>query len=122
MKNKQFIQIFFSDFDKKLSHLSPNALAGYLHIRRRFNGRNNGLISFSCREMADCISKKKSTAKYVFDELIDNELIEVSRGSSFDLKTKTARLWKIRNLKLKKKSVHSNKHSVQRNKHYIQKD
>tara|TARA_X000000950_G_scaffold49055_1_gene57321 strand:- start:740 stop:1108 length:369 start_codon:yes stop_codon:yes gene_type:complete len=122
MKNNQFIQIFYNFFDKKLSHLSPNAIAGYLHIRRRFNGRNNGSISFSCREMADCIGKKKSTAKYVFDELIDNELIEVSRGSSFDLKTKTARLWKIPNLKLKKKSVHSNKHSVQMNKHHVQKN
>ena len=108
MKNNQFIQIFYSFFDRKLSHLSSNAIAGYLHIRRRFNGRNNGLISFSCREMADCIGIKKSTAKYVFDELIDNGLIEVSRGSSFDLKTKTARLWKIPTLKKKSRFIPKN--------------
>ena len=32
--------------------------------------------------MADCIGKKKSTAKYVFDELLDRGLIEYCQDST----------------------------------------
>ena len=102
MKNKQFIRIFYNFFDKKLAPLSPNAITGYLHLRRRHNGKNNGLISFSCRELADCLGKSKSTAKNIFDELLDKGLINIAKDSDFNLKYKIARLWTINDLKNKK--------------------
>ena len=102
MKNKQFIRIFYNFFDKKLAPLSPNALTGYLHLRRRYNGKNNGLISFSCRELADCLGKSKSTAKNIFDELLDKGLINIAKDSDFNVKYKIARLWTINDLKNKK--------------------
>ena len=115
MKNKQFIRIFYNFFDKKLAPLSPNAIAGYLHLRRRYNGKNNGLISFSCRELADCLGKSKSTAKNIFDELIQNGLINKARDSHFNVKYQLARLWTINGLKNKKSVQHINQ-SVQHNK------
>ena len=115
MKNKQFIQIFYPFFDKKLAPLSPNAIAGYLHLRRCFNGRNNGAIRFSCRELADCLGKSKSTAKNIFDELIKNGLINKARDSHFNVKYQLARLWTINGLKNKKSVQHINQ-SVQHNK------
>ena len=115
MKNKQFIQLYYFFFDKKLAPLSPNAIAGYLHLRRRYNGKNNGLISFSCRELADCLGKSKSTAKNIFDELIQNGLINKARDSHFNVKYQLARLWTINGLKNKKSVQHINQ-SVQHNK------
>ena len=102
MKSKQFMRIFYNFFDEKLAPLSPNALAGYLHLRRRYNGKNNGLISFSCRELADCLGKSKSTAKNIFDELLDKGLINIAKDSDFNVKYKIARLWTINDLKNKK--------------------
>ena len=115
MKNKQFIQLYYFFFDKKLAPLSPNAIAGYLHLRRRYNGKNNGSISFSCRELADCLGKSKSTAKNIFDELIKNGLINKARDSHFNVKYQLARLWTINGLKNKKSVQHINQ-SVQHNK------
>ena len=111
MKSKQFMRIFYNFFDEKLAPLSPNALAGYLHIRKRYNGANNGAISFSCRELADCLGKSKSTAKNIFDELLQSNLISISKNSSFNVKIKYARLWIINDLK-KQKSVPHFKRSV----------
>ena len=96
------MRIFYNFFDEKLAPLSPNALAGYLHLRRRYNGKNNGLISFSCRELADCLGKSKSTAKNIFDELLDKGLINIAKDSDFNVKYKIARLWTINDLKNKK--------------------
>ena len=120
MKNKQFIQLYYFFFDKKLAPLSPNAIAWYLHLRRRYNGKNNGLISFSCRELADCLGKSKATAKNIFDELIKNQLIYVERDSHFNVKYKLARLWTLTGLK-NKKSVQYFNHSVEYQKLNIQK-
>ena len=107
MKNKQFMQIFYQFFDEKLAPLSPNAISGYLHLRRRFSGKNNGAIPFSCRELADCLGKSKSTAKNIFDELLDRGLINIAKDSDFNVKYKIARLWTINDLK-NKKSVQNN--------------
>jgi len=113
-KNSQFIQIYYKFFDKKLSHLSPNAITGYLHLRRRFNGINNGAIPFSCRELAECLGKIKSTAKNIFDELLDEGLINIAQDSDFNVKYKVARVWTIQNLKNRKPVQYTNQ-SVQQN-------
>lgn len=113
-KNSQFIRIFYHFFDKKLAPLSPNAITGYLHLRRRFNGINNGAIPFSCRELAECLGKSKSTAKNIFDELLDEKLINIAQDSDFNVKYKVARVWTIQNLKNRKPVQYTNQ-SVQQN-------
>ena len=123
MSNSQFIQIFYNFFDKKLSHLSANAIAGYLHIRRRYNGKNNGNISFSCRELGKCLGKSKSTAKNIFDELVKNNLISISKNSVFDpdyMLERISRKWIINDLK-KQKIVQHTAHLVQTRKPKSQK-
>ena len=120
MKRNQFMRIFYNFFDKKLASLSSNAITGYLHLRRRFNGKNNGSISFSCRELADCLGKSKSTAKNIFDELIKNGLINIAEDSHFHVKLQKARLWTINGLK-NKKSVQHNGQSVQQDNQVLRK-
>ena len=123
MSNSQFIQIFYDLFDKKLRHLSPNAIAGYLHIRKRYNGKNNGDISFSCRELGKCLGKSKSTAKNIFDELVENNLISISKDSVFDpdyMLERLSRKWVINDLK-KQKIVQHTKQLVQKDKPKSQK-
>ena len=114
-KNSQFIQIFYKFFDKKLAPLSPNAITGYLHLRRRFNGINNGAIPFSCRELAECLGKSKSTAKNIFDELLDKGLINIAQDSDFNVKYKVARVWTIQNIKNIKPVQNTNQSEQQNN-------
>jgi len=74
--------------------LSPNAKALLIAVWQRYDGRNNGGISFSVRE-AEAIGLHKNTASRTFDELAARGFLAVARNSGFTLKTREARLWRI---------------------------
>ena len=112
-KYRPFMQIYNDFFEQKLVDLSPNATKAYLAILSRYNGKNNGNISFSCREMQHYLGKGKSTAKNAFDELLDHDIIRVAKNSTFDYKYQLARTWFMTAIKSKKKSVHNIAQSVQ---------
>lgn len=77
------------------AHLSPNAKALMVQVWKRYNGYNNGEISYSVREAMDEIHMSKNTAARAFLECIEKGFLKVRRASSFTLKTKEARLWEI---------------------------
>lgn len=112
-KYRPFMQIYNDFFEQKLVDLSPNATKAYLAILSRYNGKNNGKISFSCREMQYYLGKGKSTAKNAFDELLDHGIIRIAKNSTFDYKYQLARTWFITAIKAKKKSVHNIAQDVQ---------
>lgn len=74
--------------------LSPPAKALYVEVCKRYNGVNNGTISYSVRE-AEAIGLSRSAAGRAFDELQERGFLRVARESSFTLKTKEARLWRL---------------------------
>jgi hypothetical protein len=77
-------------------HLTPNARTVYLELKRRYNGRNNGLISYSAREAGDALSgKHHSTGARALLELQEHGFIVVTEDSNFDRKLKLAREYRL---------------------------
>ena len=66
--------------------LNGNARALYIHIAARYNGKNNGRISFSAREAAQALNASKATAARTIKTLIDRGFITVAKRSGFNLK------------------------------------
>jgi hypothetical protein len=68
----------------------------YLQVVRRYNGSNNGRISFSVREAAAVLNVSRGHAKYLFDMLQDRRFIVCTKRGAFSLKTtKDASLWRL---------------------------
>jgi hypothetical protein len=76
-------------------HLSANARCVWLELALRYNGQNNGEIPLSCREVADDLGISKNTAGKAFAQLVEVGLIRMTADSSFNLKTKKARRWRL---------------------------
>lgn len=74
--------------------LSPNAVKVLIAVWQRYNGINNGEISYSCRE-AEVIGLHRNTACRALEELVDSGFLKVARDSAFTVKSNTARLWTI---------------------------
>jgi len=75
--------------------LSANARTLYVEIASRYNGQNNGQISYSVREACVAILISTATASRSFNELIDRGFLIVAQNSSFNLKTRLAREWTL---------------------------
>jgi hypothetical protein len=73
--------------------LSPESQALWLHVRRRYNGNNNGDIPLSCREAAQLLNVSKNTAAKSFQQLENSGFIRLGQHSDFRLKTKRSRRW-----------------------------
>jgi hypothetical protein len=74
--------------------MPPDAKALYIEVCQRYDGGNNGEISYSVRE-AEQIGLSRSGAGRAFDALIERGFLKVRRASAFTLKTKEARTWQI---------------------------
>ena len=70
-------------------------LAAALEVCQRYNGTNNGQISFSVREAAEVLSLTKNVPSKLFLELQDKGFLVKTMASSFSLKTKTATEWRL---------------------------
>lgn len=75
--------------------LSADAVRVWLEMHIGFNGSNNGSISFSVRQAAECLHSGMSRAKKAIDELIAAQFIICTRDSSFNMKTRRAREWML---------------------------
>jgi hypothetical protein len=67
----------------------------WLELLLRFNGRNNGDIALSCREVAELMNVSKNTAARAFRELLDRGLVRIGQDSSFTVKTRLSRRWRL---------------------------
>lgn len=79
-------------------HVSANARCVWLELVLRYNAQNNGEIPLSCREVAYDLGISKNTAGKAFGELVEVGLIRMTADSSFNLKTKKARRWRLTHL------------------------
>ena len=75
--------------------LSLGARCLYIEVRRRFNGINNGQISFSVREAAEKLHVAKDTAAKWFHELENKGFLKARQRGSFDYKKRHATEWVI---------------------------
>ncbi len=63
--------------------LSPEAVAIYIEIKRRYNGKNNGDIPLGYREAATIAHCGKGTSGKKLSELIDNGFIKAAHKGRF---------------------------------------
>ena len=67
----------------------------FMEIVRRFNGYNNGKISLSDREAAEKVNISKGTANKKIHHLVKVGLIDITKNSGFNMKSRTAREYEI---------------------------
>jgi hypothetical protein len=75
--------------------LTGNAVKLLLYIRQRFNGANNGQISYSVREAAELLRCSKDTAGRAFQELVEHRLLAPTSKGAFHVKVRHATTWRI---------------------------
>lgn len=76
--------------------LTPNAKAVYIELKRRYNGKNNGLLSYSSRDAGDALGgKHHATGARALIELQEHGFIAVTEDSNFNRKTKEAREYRL---------------------------
>ena len=63
--------------------LKPNSQAVYIELRRRFNGSNNGKISFSLDEGARILRASKTTIQKALVELEEHGFIKLVKKGRF---------------------------------------
>jgi len=74
--------------------LPANARALYIELARRYNGSNNGRISYSVREAEQALRVSLSTASHLLRILQDRRFIVCTKRGAFSLKTtKDASEW-----------------------------
>ena len=76
-------------------YLSGGALKLLIMVRKRFNGINNGHISFSVREGRDLLGYSMNTVARYFDELVDKGFLRIKEKGSFTYKKRHATTWII---------------------------
>jgi hypothetical protein len=75
--------------------LSANARSLYIEVKRRYNGRNNGMIAFSARDAGDTLNASHHTGARVLQELQDHGFLAVTEQSDFKRKVKVAREYRL---------------------------
>jgi hypothetical protein len=74
--------------------LEPDAVKVLLAVWMRYNGMNNGEITFSIRE-AEPFGLKKDRAARAFKQLQALGFLEMTRDSGFNVKTRASRVWRL---------------------------
>ncbi|MFS8115194.1 GntR family transcriptional regulator [Rhizobium jaguaris] len=67
----------------------------YLALARRFDGKNNGFISFSVREGAEAFRVSKNTISRALRRLAELGFIEVTQEGSFNCKVRHATEYRL---------------------------
>jgi len=75
--------------------LSSNARSALLQVTGRYNGMNNGYLNAAVRDLGDEMGVSKSTASRAINELVDGGFLEVTEWSTFDLKTRLAKSYRL---------------------------
>ena len=95
-KNKRFVLFDYDQIETEaFRYLSGGALKLLIMVRKRFNGINNGEISFSVREGRDLLGYSMNTVARYFDELVDKGFLRIKEKGSFSYKKRHATTWII---------------------------
>ena len=95
-KHKRFVLFDYEQIESQaFRYLSGGALKLLIMVRKRFNGINNGHISFSVREGRDLLGYSMNTVARYFDELVDKGFLRIKEKGSFSYKKRHATTWII---------------------------
>jgi hypothetical protein len=76
--------------------LPGDALKIYVDVAKRYNGVNNGEISYGVREAAE-IGISKTVAARMLEILAGRGFLVVTRNSDFRVKSRATRVWRLTN-------------------------
>ena len=95
-KNKRFVLFDYDQIESQAFRcLTGGALKLLIMVRKRFNGFDNGHISFSVREGRDLLGYSMNTVARYFDELVDKGFLRIKEKGSFSYKKRHATTWII---------------------------
>jgi Fic family protein len=95
-KHKRFVLFDYEQIESQAFRcLTGGALKLLIMVRKRFNGFDNGHISFSVREGRDLLGCSVNTISRYFDELVDKGFLKVKEKGSFSYKKRHATTWII---------------------------
>ena len=95
-KHKRFVLFDYEQIESQaFRYLTGGALKLLIMVRKRFNGINNGHISFSIREGFGLLGYAPNTIKRYFDELVDKGFLKIKEKGSFSYKKRHASTWII---------------------------
>jgi Fic family protein len=95
-KHKRFILFDYEQIESQaFRYLTGGALKLLIMVRKRFNGFNNGEISFSVREGRKLLGYSLNTVARYFDELVDKGFLRIKEKGSFTYKKRHATTWII---------------------------
>ena len=75
--------------------LSSNARSALIQVTARYHGSNNGYLNASVRDIGAEMNVSKSTASRALTELIERGFLEVTEWSTFNLKTRLAKSYRL---------------------------
>ena len=95
-KYTRFVLFDYEQIESQaFKYLTGGALKLLIMVRKRFNGINNGKISFSVREGRDLLGYSMNTVARYFDELVDKGFLRIKEKGSFSYKKRHATTWII---------------------------
>ena len=95
-KYKRFVLFDYEQIESQaFKYLTGGALKLLIMVRKRFNGVNNGKISFSVREGRDLLGYSMNTVARYFEELVDKGFLRIREKGSFSYKKRHATTWII---------------------------
>ena len=94
--SSQFVIVLFAMLrHPNFRRLSADAVRVWLEMHRGYHGINNGEIGFSVQQAMHCLHSGSGRASKAINELIEARFIICTRDSSFNMKTRRAREWRL---------------------------
>ena len=95
-KHKRYVGFDYNLLETEaFMFLSGGAFKLLALVKKRYNGLNNGHISFSVREGRDLLGHSVNTISRYFDELVNKGFLKVKEKGSFSYKKRHATTWII---------------------------
>ena len=95
-KHKRYVGFDYNLLETEaFKHLTGGAFKLLAMVKKRYNGLNNGEISFSVREGNKLLNYSVNTISRYFDELVDKCFLRIKEKGSFNYKKRHATTWII---------------------------
>ena len=95
-KHKRYVGFDYNLLETEaFKYLTGGAFKLLAMVKKRYNGTNNGEISFSVREGRDLLGYSLNTISRYFNELEDKGFLKANQKGSFSYKKRHASTWII---------------------------
>ena len=112
-KHKRYVGFDYQLLETEaFKYLTGGAFKLLALVKKRYNGINNGHISFSVREGRDLLGCSVNTISRYFDELVNKGFLKIKEKGSFNYKKRHASTWIITSDKYNNETSRDFKHWI----------